>query len=296
MRIATNIPLTIGGQTCILVRDVLGNVPTDKYTSQEQGDLRVWYEESALRETRENNPSTLVYGFWQTLVASGLIDTSQKLQIIYTNDTSDFGYYLYSNADQLHTGTIFDGELQTLPGSAIADGLTIADGVEINAEIQSLLLPEYPLRTHRERLQAAAEKKKSSQQKAFLGLAFLAGIGLLADTGLNYHHETHMKQYAAAQSRLHAAEQNLKLLSRQKLTFQPNQKDSLSNLYQISTLIPESVITGQISFLPYSTANLIISSKRDRRLGLAKLSEMGLSVTRLTSTKTEIKWVNDDIQ
>ena len=40
------------------MRDVLGSAPSEKYTSQEQGKLRVWYEEEALRETRDANPKT----------------------------------------------------------------------------------------------------------------------------------------------------------------------------------------------------------------------------------------------
>lgn len=165
--ISVNIPITIEGQSCILMRDVLGGASNEKYTSQEQSGLKVWYEEDALRETREAHPKTPVYGFWQALIASGLIDTSKRLQYIFTTESKDFGYYLYSLDKQLHTGSLFHNELQRLPGPAIQEGLTIADGEEITVSMEDLKLPETPLLTHKERITAAALEKRNRNRKAY---------------------------------------------------------------------------------------------------------------------------------
>ena len=292
--IVVNAPILIEGKTCILVRDVLGAAPTDKYTSQEQGSLLVWYEEEALRETREANPDTPVYGFWQTLIASGLIDTSKQLQYIFTAQDRDFGYYLYSREDFLHTGSVFQDELQRLPEPAIQDGITIADGEEITVDATHLKLPDSPLRTHRERIQSAAERKKKSQQQAFLAIAFIGGIGLLADTGLSFHHDAHMDAYTKTSSELHIAEQALTDIKRQKLVTWPDQKQSMANLYQVSNLLGRATLAGEISLVPNKTASVSATDIPFAEAKLVMLKEMGLEIVRESASKTKIQWVNHE--
>lgn len=291
--IAVNTPITIQGQQCILMRDLLGSAPNDKYTSQEQGGLKVWYEEESLRETREGHPNTPVYGFWQTLIASGLIDTKKTLQFLYTADTRDFGYYLYSREDVLHTGSMFQGELQRLPGPAIADGITIADGEEITVALEELKLPQHSLRTHKERVKTAAEQKKKTQQVAFLSVAAIAGAGLLVDTGFAYQHEQHMKAYQRANNQLHMVEQTLDEINKQKLVNWPAQQSSLVNFYTISHTLVESKLSGEISLIAHKSAVIEVTDTPNRDVKVAMLSAKNISVSKQSADKTIIQWVNN---
>lgn len=291
--IAVNTPITIQGKQCILMRDLLGSAPNDKYTSQEQDGLKVWYEEESLRETRDGHPNTPVYGFWQTLIASGLIDTKKTLQFLYTADTRDFGYYLYSREGVLHTGSVFQGELQRLPGPAIADGITIADGEEITVAQEDLKLPQHSLRTHKERVKAAAEQKKKTQQVAFLSVAAIAGAGLLVDTGLAYQHEQHMEAYQRANNLLHMVEQTLDEINKQKLVNWPAQQSSLVNLYNISHTLAESKLSGEISLIAHKSPVIEVTDTPNRDVKVSILSAKNISVSKQSADKTIIQWVNN---
>lgn len=290
--IAVNTPITIQGQQCILMRDLLGSAPNDKYTNQEQGGLKVWYEEESLRETRDGHPDTPVYGFWQTLIASGLIDTKKTLQFIYTADTRDFGYYLYSREGVLHTGSVFQGELQRLPGPAIADGITIAEGEEISVDLEELKLPQHSLRTHKERVKAAAEQKKKSQQVAFLSVAVIAGTGMLVDTGLAYQHELHMEAYHRANNQLQIVEQTLDEINKQKLVSWPAQQSSLVNIYNISHTLAESRLSGEISLIARKSPVIEATGTPNRDVKVSILDDGNINVTKKSADKTIIQWMN----
>ena len=259
--IAVNTPITIQGQQCILMRDLLGSAPNDKYTNQEQGGLKVWYEEESLRETRDGHPDTPVYGFWQTLIASGLIDTKKTLQFIYTADTRDFGYYLYSREGVLHTGSVFQGELQRL-------------------------------RTHKERVKAAAEQKKKSQQVAFLSVAVIAGTGMLVDTGLAYQHELHMEAYHRANNQLQIVEQTLDEINKQKLVSWPAQQSSLVNIYNISHTLAESRLSGEISLIARKSPVIEATGTPNRDVKVSILDDENINVTKKSADKTIIQWMN----
>lgn len=292
--ISVNSPITIEGQPCILIRDVLGGAANEKYTSQEQGSLKVWYEEQSLRETRDAHPNLPVYGFWQSLIASGLINTSKRLQYIFTSDTKDFGYYLYTHNDQLHTGSLFHDELQRLPGPAIQEGITISDGEEISVSIADLKLPDTPLLTHKERIAAAVTRKKKSQQQGFLAVALVGGFALLADTGLAHHHKSHMQEFSRLNAELHISEQALAAINRQKLEKWPSQTVALSSLYQVSNAFTDSNISGQINLLPHKSTAIEVKDSRDTRASLVMLNEMGIQSKRLSADTTIIQWVNDE--
>lgn len=292
--ISVNIPITIEGQSCILMRDVLGGASNEKYTSQEQSGLKVWYEEDALRETREAHPKTPVYGFWQALIASGLIDTSKRLQYIFTTESKDFGYYLYSLDKQLHTGSLFHNELQRLPGPAIQEGLTIADGEEITVSMEDLKLPETPLLTHKERITAAALEKKKSQQKSILAIALVGGLALLIDTGLSHHHDAHMKAFSYVNSQLHMAEQTLIAINRQKLERWPSQIDALSRIYQVSNTFIGSSVSGEISLLPNKAVAIELKDTINPTAKLQLLADRGIDSKRVTANTTLIEWVNHE--
>lgn len=289
-----NTPITIEGQPCILMRDVLGGAPSDKYTSQEQSNLRVWYEEEALRETHAAHPKIPVYGFWQSLIASGLIDTSKPLQYIYTTDSRDFGYYLYSQDGQLHTGSLFNEELQRLPGLAIQEGITIDNGEEITVSITDLKLPKSPLLTHKERIQAIAANKKKAQQQGFFTVALVSGIALLIDTGLAYHHDDHMDKFNQFNAEHLLSEQALAAVYRQKLAEWPEQSKALSSVYQVSTTFADSKVSGEISLLPNKTPSLEVEDTRDISAKLMLLADKGIQSTRQSASTTILKWVNDE--
>ncbi|MDO8827975.1 hypothetical protein [Methylophaga sp.] len=291
--ISVNSPITIEGRSCILMRDVLGGAASDKYTSQEQGNLKVWYEEQSLRDTRDAHPKTPIYGFWQTLIASRLIDTSIPLQYIFTSESKDFGYYLYSHDNQLHTGSLFQNELQRLPGVAIQEGITIADGKEITVSMEDLKLPVTPLLTHKERVAAAVTLKKKAQQQGMLAVAMVGGLALLADTGLAHHHKSHMKDFNRVSTELHIAEQALVSVNRQKLENWPLQSKALASLYQVSNAFSDSSISGEINLLPTKSIAIEVNDSRDNRAKLAILADMGIESKRLSANTTIIQWVND---
>ena len=292
--ISVNTPISIEGSTCILMRDVLGGSTNDKYTSQEQGSLRVWYEEQALRETRDAHPKIPVYGFWQSLIASGLIDTSKRLQYIFTTESKDFGYYLYSHEGLLHTGSLFHDELQRLPGPAIQEGITVADGEEITVSISDLKLPDSPLLTHKERIAAAVLVKKKAQQQGFLAVALVSGLALLVDTGLAHHHKSHMKEFSKVNTELHIAEQALASVNLQKLENWPSQSKALSSLYQVTNAFTGSNISGEINLLPNKQIAIEVKDSRDTRARLSMLEDMGIQSKRLSANTTIIQWVNDE--
>lgn len=291
--IAVNTPINIQGKQCILMRDLLGSAPDNKYTSQEQGGLQVWYEEESLRETREGHPDTPVFGFWQTLIASGLIDTQKSLQFIFTTESRDFGYYLYSRGGVLHTGSLFQDELQRLPGPAIADGVTIEDGEEISVELEELQLPQHPLRTHKERVRAVGEQKKKTQQRVFLAAAAIVGLGLVIDTTLAYRHDNYMQDYQLASAKLHIAEQSLAAINKQKMVNTPDQHRPLALIYQVSDTLADSKLSGEISLLPNKSPAIEVLDTPNRDAKLIFLAQKGIQATAQSANKTIIHWVNE---
>lgn len=294
--ISINQQISIQGKTCILVRDVLGGAPSDKYTYLNQGNYKVWYEEQALRETREANPDVPVYGFWQTMIASGLLDTKKTLQYIYTSEARDYGYYLYSSDNVIHTGALFQGELQRLPGKAIQDRITLDDGEEIAVDIDTLKLPNQTLQTHKERVQFAAKQKKQARQQGFLIASLTMGVALLADTGLVFHHEQHMQDYNTAMTELSAAGERLDAVNRLKLIDWPSQTLPLSNLYQVGTTLAESNVTGEVSLLASQSPSLEATGTQNVSGKIAILESYGMQVNQAQANKMVISWSNDELQ
>lgn len=292
--ITTNTPLQIDGKPCVLVRDVIGSAPSEKYSRQDQKDMHVWYEESIIREMREAHPQAQVYGLWQVLISSNLLDMDSKLQLLYTNSNKTVGFYLYSNNGLKQSGTIFNGELQKLPGAAIAEKLTAADGKEIDASLSHLVLPDTMLQTHKERAQAAAAKKKASQQQGFLAFSVVVALGLAVDTGLSFHHQSHMESHAKATESLAFAQARFDELALRKATHKPVQTATLTRIYQLGSLLQGASVSGEIDMKPYQEARINVTADPTRTTRIVMAASKNLTVSRTSPDETLITWTNNE--
>ncbi len=292
--IAANIPLTVEGKDVVLIRDVIGKSPSDKYTRQEEGSLHVWYEESVLTETREANPNAKVYGLWQTLIATGVIDLDQKLQVLYTNSTKDIGYYLYINNGVMQSGSIFNGELQSLPTSALAEEFGLDDAIILNSDESTLKLPSEQLKTHKEILRQSLAKKKSGQQRAIMSVVLIVACGMAIDTFLSIQHEKQAVLFAALENKLTITQDELKSLAKRKRYNIPTQTETLSNLYNVTDSLNNEALSANFSLKSNEVVKVFVKNTNVNSARILMLANDDIQTVRISPDQSVITWVNND--
>lgn len=284
--------VTVGKKSCVFIRDVMGSALSDKYTKQAQSGQNVWYEEEVLVQVQEVHKGLPVYGLWQTLLASSLIDNEEVLQVVYTSANRKNGYYLFNNDGKYQTGTIFNGDIQSMPSAAVEQGLTLADAKEIDAALDTLTLPDSPLLTIRERRMAMQAEKKAAQQRNFLAVGLVAVAAIAADTGLGYLHSQHMEEFQFKNVTLQSKESELKQLTQRKLVRHPDQTQTLNTIYQIGSGLAGESVTGKFAAHEDGTAVLVVETSPSSIPKMQQLTSKGINSRFLNPEETEIFWSN----
>ena len=285
---------SIKGVNCIFVRDVIGTAPSDKYTQQKQGAYEVWYEETTLNEYRQREKGAKIFGLWQTLIASNLVDPEAVLQVIYTNTTQDYGFYLYRDEQTVQSGTVFGVELQALPAAASSKGITVNDAKVIEATPESLILPSLTLQTKREKAIAAHAKQKASKQRNILVIGSLLALALVADTALSYKHSLYMDGFHKHQARLNRFKNELHSLSMNKLIQVPNQINTLQNIYQVADKLSGQHLKAEIDMKPYTRSSIEVKFNASGVIPMKQLKSMGFNIVQTGSDTSLIEWVKND--
>lgn len=290
--IAANIRLSIEGKEVVLIRDVIGKAPSEKYTRQDEGSLHIWYEETVLTETREANPDAKVYGLWQTLIASGVIDLDQKLQVLYTNDSKDIGYYLYINSGVMQSGSIFNSELQSLPSSALTEEFSLDDAIILNSDESTLKLPAEQLKTQKEIVKQSLAKKKSNQQRSTMTVVLIIACGLAMDTFLDIQHEKQAQLFSALENKLTVTQGELASLAKRKRYNIPSQKETLTKLYNVTDSLHDEALSANFSLKSNEIVKVFVKNTNVNAARISMLASGDIQTVRVSPEQSVITWVN----
>lgn len=290
--ISINQEVIVGKKPCVFIRDIMGKAPSEKYTKQSQSGRTVWYEEEVLVQVQEAHNSIPVYGLWQTIIASELIDQEETLQVVFTTENRKSGYYLFISDGKYQTGTIFQGEMQSVPSAAVEQGLTLADAVEIDIDLSNLNLPDSPLLTIKERRLAQQAEKKAGQQRNILAIGLVVIAAIAADSGLGYLHGEHMEEFDMKNAALQAKEDELKRLTQKKLVRHPDQTQTLNRIYQIGSVLHDETVLGKIEAHQEGTVVLVVENQPETINKLKQLGSYGIQYKELNPDESEIFWRN----
>ena len=292
--IAANVRLNIEGKDVVLIRDVIGKAPSEKYIRQNEGSLHIWYEESVLTETRDAHSDTHVYGLWQTLIATGAIDLEEKLQVLYTNGQKNIGYYLYINNGVMQSGSIFNGELHSLPSSALSDELSLDDAKVLSSDERTLKLPAEQLKTQKEILKQAVAKKKSGQQRALMCIVLIIASGMAVDTFLSIQHEKQAKLYSALEHKLNITQDELKSLVKTKRYNIPTQSETLSKLYNVTESLNSESLSANFSLKSNDVVKVYVDNTTFNSARISMLANGDIQTVRVSPDQSVITWVNEN--
>lgn len=90
-------PITLGGEPAIVVKDHVG--PGDRVTIQDPALVSeanrhrnaIWISEKVISELRREYPDVPIFGFWQVLIASGLVDRTEYQVYLQSGQTPEEG-------------------------------------------------------------------------------------------------------------------------------------------------------------------------------------------------------------
>lgn len=191
-------PITVRGETIALLPDEI------KVASQFQDSLNlapstseyefIWFREGALQSIREAHPSIPVYGVWQTLLASKLIDLKHPLHILEIN--ANTGLYLVCDKGRaIDSGRWIGKKLPPDVPTQFADGKRVA--VE---SFDQLSLPKRKALLPSDLSKQSAIKARVAYGFSGIAALLIAGGGFSVDLYLKHRSE----RYQADAKRIEA--------------------------------------------------------------------------------------------
>lgn len=132
----------------------------------------IWVREANLVRLRNQYPAIAVYGLWQTLLASKLIDPSKPLYCVKTSDPSVpsiQGVYLVVDNGRAKTSGRFIGSLPAEIGYSLDDATFIE-----NVDLEALILPR-----RKAVLPAEAVRERQRERNLAYAAAAICAIGVL---------------------------------------------------------------------------------------------------------------------
>jgi len=227
-------PLRIGGEDCLLAPDEVGPSPRhDDAVELEPGiDDRppIWIREAVLARLRHAHPRLKVYGLWQTLYASALVERGLPLQVVPTGERD--GHFLVQGKDGAHSGVYRAGRF---PESL---HLRFEDARPIAFTPQDLKRPARHARLlHELRAERQGARRRLGLVQAMV-VATVAAAALLVDQSLARRHQEALRQFNAAKAQLATLQAKRDALDKRRLAPWPNQGDVLAPIMLLAEMDP----------------------------------------------------------
>lgn len=243
--LAVGVKTHIGKQACILLNDVVSNrLPASMHDSIliSHVDQYFFYCSAlAFNQLRAAEPQLPIYGFWQTLHASGFFVEPTPLVVVHTG--ADEGRFFYRAKDnsvyisgELRQGKPLISKQITLPDFSSAKVCALSD--------IHLRLPPTPILTLAERNQRQQSLRKHRITKV------VAALGCFAASFFSLHH--HLADQRAEQQSIYdnlqsqvdqLRQQHAKFVSTKKESW-PWQWPALEMIYRLATVDEQLNIWG----------------------------------------------------
>ncbi|WP_409287014.1 hypothetical protein [Pseudomonas guariconensis] len=244
-----DIPVTIAGEDVIIIRDVLGSdrarvgrseVLTLLEPAGSDGRPPIYVDESVLSRTRENYPSTNVYGLWQLLFANDRVPLGSPLVVFPTGEAA--GEIL-----MMELGTDFSDPVNILRSSEYSGnyfpeqygGYDLDQGQRIVVDTDQLLLPDTPAYT---RLELSAKQQSEQSKRWYVTISVCVAIAF-AFGAYNYAMDAvfrlNMNEYASKKQLNEALAAREQLLLSERLLKWPNDGEIISRIGNVVAYDPK---------------------------------------------------------
>jgi hypothetical protein len=242
-------PVFIDGEEVVVVRDLVGTPQaggkdTEVYSQVEgkgsDGRPPIYVAESDLGRLRESYPSINVYGLWQILFHNRAVEFGGRLITYKLNETGGMYLIMESGGDLndpsriAHSGEYFDNYSVDF----IENDLAAA--INIDVDITTLRLPPQPAYTRVE----LTEKKKSENQRRWIVVAGLCGLLVVAAGATNYGmstvYKSRMADYTTKRALIEELNGRVKTLSQERLLKRPDDSVTLSQMFKVFELYPNT--------------------------------------------------------
>ena len=279
-RLRYGVAASVGSRRCVMLRDVIAHKlpPVDEVVVLGNfNDKMIYCALAELKRVRKQYPGVPAYGFWQTLVCSGLVDGTRRLQAVYFD--RDNGQYLYQD----ETPVAFTGEIRNARPVPAAGYAFDADAVHtIACDTENLRLPEKAALSFEE-YERRRSARKFSLAMQFAALAICVGVSLLVYDGKL---RAHMAERQQAREVLAAWVESLEArrsdLRQTRVADVPDQRDAIDDLLRLAisverftlpeTPLERSAFEVQVSpaqWSPvFSAGTRVVEHRRDGLLSL----------------------------
>lgn len=239
----------IQGQACYLVEDFISSSPpADANIIMEYRGKSIFCSASEVARLRKEVDLPL-YGIWQVLIASKVLDeiNEEATHVLYFSSAHTDGQILYFDEGEIASEEIVEG------------GASLAGSQEIIINLDSLILPQDPIRSSKEKY----AQDKASRRKRVLASAALAVLFLLT-YGASSLHAQYQEELLLDEQRLLSQKKDTLQEKVNKLTSSYIKKHHMAALFAISYLnwqgMEISVDSMLFGKMPYQ---LVVLDHRD---------------------------------
>lgn len=243
--IALGARVRLANQECMLLNDVVSHcLPAsmqDSILIMHDKRLFFYCSASAFHQLRRAEPQLPIYGFWQLMRASRLLEERHELIVVYFGDKRGKFLYRRRDGDFCLSGEVRDakplsGNGIKLPDFSAAKVFNLAD--------LSLRLPQEPILTFAERDQSRQRQRKRHFVAALIAVSFFSLAFLSLDGYLAGQRADKRAAYEEAQKQVdYLRRQQTALASAAKESW-PWQWPALKTIYRLAEVDEELDVWG----------------------------------------------------
>ncbi len=266
------IPVEINGQTVVLASDPIPASAEDVLPSSiplapALGQPKTYIAENSIRILRNEHLGIPIYGAWQMLFASGLIQLgTESLYAYFTNEDHSHGSYLVVSPSGQFSGSIMGGHALASPGMSIDLSRAIVLGMD---RLADLTLPLMPAMTPMEIATARRGELRTAAVRNGTVIAGVIVFGLLAELSIGYLRQSQHETLADKRQKIAALEAQLDALKANHLVpplplFQARLRAHLSKIEDIyavldRSFIPRSTLSVPFLFFDHAKGRAVVS-------------------------------------
>lgn len=239
-------PMQIGSEEVIVVRDVLGAIPTAETYSMvepkgDDGRPAIYVSESDLARLREDYPGMKVYGLWQILFHNDAVEFgSPVIAFPFADPPEASGLYLLLEKD-INTAEGISSSGEYVGGFVVGNyHIDVANASFIQVDLEKLKLPPQPAYTRVE----LNQKKKAENKRRWMVVAStcaLIAVGAAATNyGLQTIYKSRMADYTTKRGLIEELNGRVKALQAERLLERPNDTVMIKQLYDLFELYPNA--------------------------------------------------------
>lgn len=263
-------PMQIGGEEVIVVRDVMGSMPTaDPYSLVEpkgaDGRPAIYVSESDLSRLRDDYPGMKVYGLWQLLFYNNAVEFGSNLVAFPFGDPPEAnGLYLLLEGD-IHSAGGIASSGEYAGGMILGNyDIEVSEAHFIRAELGQLKLPPQPAYTRIE----LSQKLKAENKRRWMVVAStcaLIAVGAAATNyGLQTIYKSRMADYTTKRGLIEELNGRVKALQAERLLERPNDSVMLKQLFDLFELYPKATtpVTKDDVKIGFAGSHILITPKK----------------------------------